>query len=118
MRFTPVRESASSRRTFASVGTGSSFCSPSRGPTSRSDTRSGWLVMTASSFSRPHPGDNRGVVVTGAELGIVQELGEEGQIALGPDDLEAGHRLPGPGQRLVPGGAGHDQFGQERVVVR
>jgi hypothetical protein len=41
MRPTPVAESASSRRTFASVGTGASFCRPSRGPTSRMLTEDG-----------------------------------------------------------------------------
>jgi hypothetical protein len=38
IRRTPVPDNASSSRTFASVGTGSSFCSPSRGATSRMDT--------------------------------------------------------------------------------
>src|SRR5215470_14953171 len=35
MRDTPVRESPLINATLASVGTGSSFCKPSRGPTSR-----------------------------------------------------------------------------------
>ena len=41
IRCTPVADKASSSATFASVGTGSSFCSPSRGPTSRTEIRSG-----------------------------------------------------------------------------
>jgi hypothetical protein len=41
IRCTPVADNASSSATFASVGTGSSFCSPSRGPTSRTEIRSG-----------------------------------------------------------------------------
>ncbi len=38
---TPVVDSASRSATFASVGTGSSFCSPSLGPTSRTEIASG-----------------------------------------------------------------------------
>src|SRR3954454_18099670 len=41
IRRTPVRDNASMSATFASVGTGSSFCRPSRGPTSRSEMASG-----------------------------------------------------------------------------
>ena len=41
IRRTPVADSRSSSATLASVGTGSSFCSPSRGPTSRTEIRSG-----------------------------------------------------------------------------
>ena len=41
IRCTPVPDSRSSSATFASVGTGSSFCSPSLGPTSRTEIRSG-----------------------------------------------------------------------------
>ena len=41
MRRSPVRESASISRTRSATGTGASFCSPSRGPTSRISTRSG-----------------------------------------------------------------------------
>src|SRR5580693_9605446 len=41
IRCTPVADSRSISAIFALVGTGSSFCRPSRGPTSRSDIRSG-----------------------------------------------------------------------------
>jgi hypothetical protein len=41
MRRTPVLDKRSISSIFASVGTGSSFCSPSRGPTSRTDIRLG-----------------------------------------------------------------------------
>ena len=41
IRPTPVRDSASMSATLASVGTGASFCRPSRGPTSRRLIRSG-----------------------------------------------------------------------------
>ena len=44
IRDTPVRESASISSIFAAVGTGSSFCRPSRGPTSRNETRPGRSV--------------------------------------------------------------------------
>ena len=47
IRPTPVCDSRSSSVTFASVGTGSSFCSPSRGPTSRSEILSGSSQLTA-----------------------------------------------------------------------
>ena len=50
IRCTPVADSRSISWIFASVGTGSSFCSPSRGPTSRTEIRSG-RSLTASS---PH----------------------------------------------------------------
>ena len=52
MRRTPVAESASSRRTLASVGTGSSFCRPSRGPTSRIETAEGSSSIPPSSLHR------------------------------------------------------------------
>ena len=41
MKRSPVPDSASIRRTRSSTGTGASFCSPSRGPTSRTSTRAG-----------------------------------------------------------------------------
>ena len=44
----PVRESGSISSTLAAVGTGSSFCRPSRGPTSRSEIRSGRSLIPAS----------------------------------------------------------------------
>ena len=47
IRSTPVRDSRSSSATLASVGTGSSFCSPSRGPTSRTEIRAGSSQLTA-----------------------------------------------------------------------
>ncbi len=46
IRCTPVADSRSSSATLASVGTGSSFCSPSRGPTSRTEIRSGSSQLT------------------------------------------------------------------------
>ena len=46
IRCTPVADSRSSSATFASVGTGSSFCSPSLGPTSRTEIRSGSSQLT------------------------------------------------------------------------
>ena len=45
IRRTPVSDSASSSSILAAVGTGSSFCSPSRGPTSRIETLLG-IVAT------------------------------------------------------------------------
>ena len=41
IRATPVRDSRSMSATFTAVGTGSSFCRPSRGPTSRTDADAG-----------------------------------------------------------------------------
>ena len=63
MRLTPVPDSASTRATLLAVGTGASFCSPSRGPTSRSDSRSGRSVSTSmgsqsAAHSRPTPGQS------------------------------------------------------------
>src|SRR3954467_8862944 len=49
MRRTPVRDSASINATFASVGTGSSFCKPSRGPTSRNEIAAGSSLTTSPS---------------------------------------------------------------------
>ena len=46
IRCTPVTDSRSSSATFASVGTGSSFCSPSLGSTSRTEIRSGSSQLT------------------------------------------------------------------------
>ena len=46
IRCTPVADSRSSSATFASVGTGSSFCSPSLGPTSRTEIRDGSSQLT------------------------------------------------------------------------
>src|SRR5499427_1341182 len=48
IRLTPVWPSRSISAIFAGVGTGSSFCSPSLGPTSRSEMRAGRSVMPAS----------------------------------------------------------------------
>src|SRR6516162_10798494 len=45
IRLTPVRPSRSISAIFAGVGTGSSFCSPSLGPTSRSEIREGTSLM-------------------------------------------------------------------------
>src|SRR5262245_24941585 len=58
---TPVLASWSMSAIFAVAGTGSSFCSPSLGPTSRTDIRAGRSVTAASSLSprslaRPVPG--------------------------------------------------------------
>src|SRR3954467_2840597 len=69
IRWTPVRLNASIRRTLASVGMGSSFCSPSRGATSR---------MLTEVIRSPHPGHDAGVVVASDELVVLQQLGEEG----------------------------------------
>src|SRR5215831_16707837 len=55
-RLTPVVASWSISAIFAVAGTGSSFCSPSRGPTSRTDIRDGRSVMAASSPARPDRG--------------------------------------------------------------
>src|SRR3954468_6926402 len=49
IRRTPVRESASINATFASVGTGSSFCRPSRGPTSRNEIAAGRSLTSSPS---------------------------------------------------------------------
>ena len=46
IRVTPVRDSVSTRATLASVGIGSSFCRPSRGPTSRSEIFAGSSQLT------------------------------------------------------------------------
>ena len=48
IRLTPVWPSRSISAIFAGVGTGSSFCSPSLGPTSRSEIRDGISLMAAS----------------------------------------------------------------------
>src|SRR5262249_57886829 len=48
---TPVLASWSMSAIFAVAGTGSSFCSPSLGPTSRTDIRAGRSVTAASSLS-------------------------------------------------------------------
>ena len=45
MRDTPVPDSRSISSILVSVETGSSFCRPSRGPTSRSDNAVGISVM-------------------------------------------------------------------------
>src|SRR5215471_8535535 len=50
IRLTPVCPSRSISAIFAGVGTGSSFCSPSRGPTSRSEIRSGTSLMSSHSL--------------------------------------------------------------------
>ena len=50
MRRTPVRDNASSSRTLASVGMGSSFWRPSRGPTSRMLTESGSCAIRFTSL--------------------------------------------------------------------
>src|SRR6266480_3447488 len=52
IRLTPVWPSRSISAIFACVGTGSSFCSPSLGPTSRSEMREGRSLIPAS-LSRP-----------------------------------------------------------------
>jgi hypothetical protein len=57
IRRTPVAARAFSSWTLASVGTGSSFCSPSRGPTSRMETRAGYgcsIMMSPSQKCRDH----------------------------------------------------------------
>src|SRR4051812_42245961 len=110
IRRTPVSLSASISRTLDSVGIGSSFCRPSRGATSR--------TLTDVMRSSPHPGDDAGVVVTSQELVIREQLGEERQIVLGADDLEAGHRGARLGDRVGPVGAEDDQLGHQRVVGR
>src|SRR5450756_2219579 len=53
IRLTPVRDSASISATLASVGTGASFCSPSRGPTSRSEIAPGRSLIGVPSLARP-----------------------------------------------------------------
>ena len=58
----PVPDNASIRRTRASTGTAASFCNPSRGPTSRTSTCAGQLVMAtryASGACRPGPQPTR-----------------------------------------------------------
>src|SRR3954452_18667436 len=92
IRWTPVRPSASISRTLESVGMGSSFCSPSRGATSR---------MLTEGMRSPHPGHDAGVVVAADELVVLQQLGEEGQVVLGSGDLEAGHGRAGLRDRVV-----------------
>src|SRR6516162_2155138 len=52
IRLTPVWPSRSISAIFADVGTGSSFCSPSLGPTSRSEMRAG-MSLIAPSLPRP-----------------------------------------------------------------
>ena len=52
IREIPVRDSVLISSTLAAVGTGSSFCRPSRGPTSRSEMRAG-RSLTGGSLSRP-----------------------------------------------------------------
>src|SRR3954453_3175868 len=46
MRLTPVCDNASISSTLAAVGTGASFCKPSRGPTSRRLIAAGRSLMT------------------------------------------------------------------------
>src|SRR5215469_15355988 len=56
IRLTPVVANWSISAIFAAAGTGSSFCSPSRGPTSRTEIRAGRSVTAASSLARPAGG--------------------------------------------------------------
>src|SRR6266487_2165711 len=63
---TPVFASWSMSAIFAVAGTGSSFCSPSLGPTSRTDIRAGRSVTTASSLSPAHGSGSLARPVRGA----------------------------------------------------
>src|SRR5262252_5144395 len=56
IRLTPVVASWSISAILAVAGTGSSFCSPSLGPTSRTEIRDGRSVTSASSLARPDGG--------------------------------------------------------------
>src|SRR3954449_6534934 len=67
--------------------------------------------------SAPHPPDDAGVVAAGPELRVVQQLGEERQVALGALDPERRDRVAGPGERLGPVGTVHDQLREQRIVV-
>ena len=53
------------------------------------DTRGGWGLGT-------HSGNEPGVVSPRDELGVLQQLSMEGQVALRPGHGEPGHRRPGP----------------------
>src|SRR6516164_6700630 len=56
IRLTPVVASWSMSAILAVAGTGSSFCRPSRGPTSRTEIRDGRSVTSAPSPARPDRG--------------------------------------------------------------
>src|SRR6516164_2015687 len=56
IRLTPVVASWSMSAILAVAGTGSSFCSPSRGPTSRTEIRDGRSLTSAPSPARPDRG--------------------------------------------------------------
>src|SRR5512132_2510319 len=94
MRRTPVSESASTSRTRASTGTGGSFCSPSRGPTSRMLTDAGNCKGT--SARRDSDPDRTGAAAPGASDAIQQisllavELlvGDEAAVAQGGEALQ------------------------------
>src|SRR6266567_3503963 len=84
IRLTPVADSRSISSILASVGTGSSFCSPSRGPTSRTEIRPGRSLTVC---LRPAQRAHRGPLAASAA---------------GLPGYCPGHWDAGPPARLVP----------------
>src|SRR5262249_49959576 len=115
IRLTPVCDKASSSSTLASSETGASFCKPSRGPTSRIETS--LMAHLLFWLWGAHAPDDPCVVVTRDELCIVEELAEEWQVALRPDDFERLRRT----RRTFDGGRAvrpeDDELRHQRVVV-
>src|SRR5450759_911146 len=110
IRLTPVRDSASISATLASVGTGASFCSPSRGPTARSEIAPGRSLIGVPSLARPLSLPRplwRPLVVEGGNA-FLAVAAERRRPPGGVLDVHRGgqvHRCP-PAQRLL-GGPGH-----------
>src|SRR5512132_2861950 len=109
MRRTPVSESASTRRTRASTGTGGSFWSPSRGPTSRMLTDAGSCKGTSDSARlgpRSYLCPCLDAVQEIALLAVELLVGDEAAVAQGGEALQVVERPIGGarrGRRRRPG---------------
>src|SRR5215467_13785635 len=68
--------------------------------------------------SGPQLGDDGRVVVPASELLAGQEVSVERQVCAQTGDLEHGHRVPRPGQRLRPVRPVRAQLGEQGVVER
>ena len=108
MRRSPVRMSASIRRTLSSVGmTSGSFWKPSRGPTSRMRTSVGsWVTGTLNIYSPPL---TEPVAIIGASgalgFGLALRWGRAGvPVVLGSRDAGRAEEAAERARELVPGG--------------
>src|SRR5215210_8554585 len=112
IRETPVPESASISATLASVGTGSSFCRPSRGPTSRRDSRSGRSLMPA---SLPRP--DGGALLVECRDALVPVTGDGGGPPARVLHLQPCHQVQAPprAQRALGVAHPHRRVGRDRI---